>query len=152
MNIELSLNALLFVALCILGIAICVSDIRHRRIPNKLVLLVALCTLPLAFNNGFIWDSLPYAVLLFVIGFVATVIGIWGGGDTKLLTAFAIGIHPDYLLLSVMSMFLLGGIQVIIMALYYRSLKTFREKGIAYGIPIVISSTAMCFISVISGF
>ncbi|PKF77956.1 hypothetical protein CW749_18595 [Vibrio sp. vnigr-6D03] len=147
MNTEFIFQFVLFLGLLSTGLAICFSDARHRIIPNKYVLIIAAISITLALINGFILKSSPYAALVFIVGFIATIIGIWGGGDTKLLTAFTLGIKPEFLTLALILMCLLGGLQIVVMLIRYRSFQAIREKGIAYGIPIVLSFTFFAFVS-----
>ncbi|WP_104399695.1 A24 family peptidase [Vibrio penaeicida] len=147
MNIDTIIQIVLFLGLIATGLATCISDARHRIIPNKYTLIIGAISIALALINGFALESLPYAALVFIVGFVATLIGIWGGGDTKLLTAYALGIMPEFLTLAVILMCMLGGIQIIVMLIRYRGFQAIREKGIAYGIPIVLSCTLFSFVS-----
>lgn len=147
MNTEFIFQIVLFLGLLSVGLAICISDARHRIIPNKYVLIIAAISITLALINGFILKSLPYAALVFIVGFIATIIGIWGGGDTKLLTAFTLGLKPEFLALALILMCLLGGLQIVAMLIRYRNFQAIREKGIAYGIPIVLSFTFFAFVS-----
>ncbi|GLQ75559.1 hypothetical protein EKN09_02445 [Vibrio penaeicida] len=147
MNAEFIFQVILFLGLVSAGLAICVSDARHRIIPNKYALIIAAISITLALMNGFILESLPYAALVFIVGFIATIIGIWGGGDTKLLTAYTLAIKPEFLALALILMCLVGGLQIVVMLIRYRGFQTIREKGIAYGIPIVLSFTFFAFVS-----
>ncbi|MBD1556784.1 hypothetical protein HC752_07530 [Vibrio sp. S9_S30] len=147
MNVETIIQLVLFLGLLTTGFAACLSDVRHRIIPNQYSIIIGFISIALALISGFALESLPYAALVFIVGFIATIIGIWGGGDTKLLAAYALGIRPEFLAIAVLAMCMLGGVQIVVMLMRYRSIQAIRENGIAYGIPITMSSAFFAFVS-----
>lgn len=67
------------------------GDALSMRIPNWLTLLIALAFFPMAFMTGMPWSMVGLHVLvglgLFGLGFVLFALGLFGGGDSKLLAA-----------------------------------------------------------------
>lgn len=92
------------------------GDVLSRQIPNRLVLLIAVCFFPLAWAHG----MPPSAMLMhagaglavLVAGFALFSFGFLGGGDAKLLGAAAIWFGfaglPQFLLMTVFAGGLLG--------------------------------------------
>jgi prepilin peptidase CpaA len=92
------------------------GDVLSRQIPNRLVLLIALCFFPLAWVHG-----MPPSVMLLhagaglavlLAGFALFSFGFLGGGDAKLMGAAAIWFGlaglPQFLLMTVLAGGLLG--------------------------------------------
>jgi prepilin peptidase CpaA len=87
------------------------GDVLSRQIPNRLVLLIAICFFPLAWAHGLppsamlIHACAGLAVLL--AGFALFSFGFMGGGDAKLLAAVAIWFGfaglPQLLLMTVLA-------------------------------------------------
>src|SRR5579871_6162554 len=66
-----------------------ISDIRYRRIPNWTVLAICALWIPwiLAGQVDSVLWSLGGAALVFAIGVALYGFGLWGAGDSKLITA-----------------------------------------------------------------
>ncbi|WP_039958083.1 prepilin peptidase [Vibrio sinaloensis] len=115
------------------------NDLQHRVVKNKSVLLLAGI---LAFSI-FLFDSkihLIQASLVLISGMCLWKVGVFGAGDIKLASVFAIFIAPDYSLLVLFLMLVIGGVE----ALLYLLIRTtyphlIRHGGIPFAIPIVIS-------------
>ncbi|MDR0912535.1 MAG: prepilin peptidase [Methanobrevibacter sp.] len=82
------------------------SDIKYRIIPNKLNFLLIFSGiaynlfLTIIFNNLFyIFMSLFSGVLIFIISYIFWNLGLWGGGDLKLITGigFLLPIQPYFI-------------------------------------------------------
>ncbi len=85
------LHTLSLSLLPLLMIAAAVSDVAAMKIPNWLTALMALSFFPMAFVIG-----MPFAVMawhvtagvaLFALGFLLFSVGLYGGGDAKLMAA-----------------------------------------------------------------
>ncbi len=67
------------------------GDALSMRIPNWLTLLIALLFIPMALLTGMPWSligiHLGVGFGLFVVGFALFALGLFGGGDSKLLAA-----------------------------------------------------------------
>lgn len=94
------------------GLFVCAAygDVRTRRIPNLLVLAIAMLALGrliLAGDPGAAAAAVGAAAAVFFVGFLGFWRGLWGGGDVKLLAATVLLIGHralgDFLL--VMSLF-----------------------------------------------
>ena len=67
------------------------GDALSMRIPNWLTLLIAVLFFPMAFLIGMSWSMIGLHMLvglgLFIVGFILFALGLFGGGDSKLLAA-----------------------------------------------------------------
>ncbi len=67
------------------------GDALSMRIPNWLTLLIAILFIPMALLTGMPWSligiHLAVGFGLFVVGFALFALGLFGGGDSKLLAA-----------------------------------------------------------------
>nr|WP_251073263.1 prepilin peptidase [Vibrio cincinnatiensis] len=114
-----------------------VEDIYKRSLSNKYILLL----LVLILLGWFIqpnWSVLPYTLVILLIGLVLFYFQLLAAGDTKLLAVLSLGIHPDYLPLTLVGITVVGGIMAIGYLLYglCTNLRAVRQKGIPYGVPI----------------
>lgn len=128
--------------------SVCLTDISRREIPNKInIALLALNSILSIYLGYFNCSVIVFFVLLILFS-PLWFLGYFGGGDLKLLCVFSIAIHPIFSLLYIALIGLIGGVQIIIMAIYYKMMnKNMFENGIPYGIPISISGFSFCVIS-----
>ncbi len=72
------------------------TDLKHRIIPNELVLLTALCGLLLGFSMrpGQVCISLVVAALVFLMLGLLCRYGVLGGGDVKMVAAVTLLVPP----------------------------------------------------------
>ncbi len=96
------------------------GDALSMRIPNWLTLLIALAFFPMAIMAGMPWSMVGVHVLvglgLFAAGFVLFALGLFGGGDSKLLAAAGLWLGwADLMPFLVMTAFA-GGILAICVA------------------------------------
>ncbi|MGD8170580.1 A24 family peptidase [Vibrio sp. TRT 21S02] len=130
---------------------ICWSDGTQRKISNRINKTVLFTNAVAALCYGFIWDSVPFAVGGFVILLLLWLLGVFGAGDVKLLSAFLVGIKPDLLFPALIMIGLLGGVQLVVMTIWYKSKKLpMFENGIPYGIPISLSCFVFATLSALS--
>lgn len=114
-----------------------VSDIYKRYLDNKCILLLLVLVL-LGWLTQPNWSVLPYTLAILLIGLVLFYFQLLAAGDTKLLAVLSLGIHPDYLLLTIVGITVIGGIMALGYLLYglCTDLTAVRQKGIPYGVPI----------------
>ena len=98
------------------------GDALSMRIPNWLTLLIALAFFPMALLTGMPWAMIGLHVLvglgLFVVGFALFALGLFGGGDSKLLAAAGLWLGwPDLLPFLVLTAFA-GGILALCVGLW----------------------------------
>ena len=103
-------------ALCIAALAAllaaALADIRTRRIPNGLVLVVLTfaMALQLATGDALLWLSLLIAAAVFVAGAVLTRHGMIGGGDAKMIAAVTVLVPPALVPTLLLFIALAGGV------------------------------------------
>ncbi len=98
------------------------GDALSMRIPNWLTLLIAVLFIPMALLTGMPWMMIGLHVLaglgMFVAGFVLFSLGLFGGGDAKLLAAAGLWLGwPDLMPFLVMTAFA-GGALALCVALW----------------------------------
>lgn len=116
------------------------SDVRKREIPNYLVTVIFIYSVVNSWFNGFLLQSTLITLLVFIPFFIFWKMNIIGGGDVKLIAAFSFGLSPSLIVPMICFIGLLGGGQIILMY----SVAKLRNKipfdrGVPYGVPIVIS-------------
>lgn len=95
------------------------GDALSMRIPNWLTLLIAVLFLPMALLTGMPWDMIGIhalvGVLMFMAGFVFFALGLFGGGDAKLLAAAGLWLGwPDLMPFLVMTAFAGGALALCV--------------------------------------
>lgn len=117
------------------------QDIRYRRIPNGVVVIVALLgVLFVCQTEQYSHFYNPLIVLAF--GTVLFYFNIMAAGDSKLLAAFSLMISPTVMLLAVNVIIFAGGILAIIQCGLSRLTNNtaWTNKGVPYGVPICLGS------------
>jgi len=112
--------ALLFLPL---AVAIIYMDIRHRRIPNKLVFatLVAGISLNLVFRGWHgLASSLEGMAVAFGMMFMLHAIGTMGAGDVKLFAAVGSIVGISQVLQTLVIVAIMGGVLAVIKMIYVR--------------------------------
>ncbi|WP_308911472.1 A24 family peptidase [Pseudokordiimonas caeni] len=126
---------LLLAAVGILLLVAAFGDIRERRIPNRLILVLALLFLPYAFLNWLSGVSaleaflIPVAVAaaFFLVTLALFAAGAMGGGDVKLIAATALFVGSGQAFLFAFVMAMTGGLLALVMVV--RS--WMRRSGVA---------------------
>lgn len=95
------------------------GDALSMRIPNWLTLLIAALFLPMALLTGMPWAAIglhaAVGAAMFVAGFVFFSLGLFGGGDAKLLAAAGLWLGwPDLLPFLVMTAFAGGALALCV--------------------------------------
>jgi prepilin peptidase CpaA len=106
-----------------LAIMIAYMDVRYRRIPNKLVLVVLLGGM--ALNTVFagwsgLWASVAGSGIAFGMMFVLHVFGTMGAGDVKLCAAVGAVIGVSHVLPTLLIIALSGGLLAVCKMIYAR--------------------------------
>ncbi|MGR5166220.1 prepilin peptidase [Vibrio astriarenae] len=92
--------------LIVLTILVSLSDIKYRKIGNRLCFMVFVFSMNIPDVQSIISMSKIYILVLSLVLFY---LGYWGGGDTKLLVAYLPAIHQDYLLSTLVIITIVGG-------------------------------------------
>ena len=140
----INVSVLLIVAAFLLYAAI--SDLKNRRIPNHisigLIVVFLVHSLMMIMAGEISFTDLLFSILpalgVFCIGILVFAVGIMGGGDIKLMTAFALFAGHAYLFSFLIYMMILGG-AIAILLLFFRKLgNVSKEKSeqVPYGIAI----------------
>jgi prepilin peptidase CpaA len=95
------------------------GDALSMRIPNWLTILIALLFFPMALLTGMPWSLLGVHVLvgvaMFFAGFAFFALGLFGGGDAKLLAAAGLWLGwPDLMPFLVMTAFAGGALALCV--------------------------------------
>ena len=106
------------------------TDLRSRRIDNRLNAVIALAAPLFWWTSGLGWPAIGLQLAV-TAGSFMLLCGLFalramGGGDVKLLTALALWIRPDWFAHLVMIMALLGGLLTVVAAGWHI---TRRTKG-----------------------
>ena len=91
----------------------CIIDLRARRIPNRLNLVLAIGLITLHLSGGGsagLIDGLLAAAICFVVGILLYAIGALGAGDVKLIAAISLALTPGESLQLLARVALAGGI------------------------------------------
>jgi len=93
-------------------IAACITDLRHRIIPNRLVLSLsaAAILLILLVRPATLWLSLAIAFASFCALWVLVMRDLLGGGDAKLIAAVTLLVAPDRIGALLAAIALAGGL------------------------------------------
>ncbi|WP_264652081.1 prepilin peptidase [Candidatus Symbiopectobacterium sp. NZEC151] len=134
-QLKVKVEGMLAIAISVILIFVCYTDIRFRQITNVTTLLIFLLSLLLAFHHV---DDLSLIILslLFCVGFVFSVAGVIGAGDIKLVCALSTGLSTphigDFLLLTGMA----GIPLTLLTCLYYRVFSKQNVITVPYGVAI----------------
>ncbi|MFO1123620.1 MAG: prepilin peptidase [Hyphomicrobiales bacterium] len=113
------LSVTLFPTLMIIAGA---GDALTMRIPNWLTIFIALLFLPMALLTGMAWADIGMHVLvglgMFVLGFVFFALGLFGGGDAKLLAAAGLWLGWPDLMPFLFITALAGGVLALCVAVW----------------------------------
>lgn len=130
--------------LCLLGVFLAAavrSDVKHRRIPNKLVLagLCAGCLLNSALpeGNGYlsalpgaagIWAALSGLAIGFCLMLPMYLLRALGAGDVKLMAMVGAFLGPDAIVRVALATFIAGGVLSLIVAIRAGSLQRLADN------------------------
>lgn len=146
---ELILQLVPIAYLFAIAIPLITTDIRERRLPNKLVLpsipITLVCWIALAVIYG-LWQplfvALACALLVGVLGFVAVVVGGIGMGDVKLTFALVLVVSWFSWWLGLLIPVLGVGIGLLVASYEVFVRKQLRSSSIPIG-PFLIGASAL---------
>jgi prepilin peptidase CpaA len=109
-------------AVFVITVLSCISDVRSLRIPNWHSLAIAGCFIPAfaaspeAFHG--VWQHIGAMGIMFIVSYAMFAVGMMGGGDSKLATALALwaglkGLAP-FLLFMAIAGGVIGGVSLVI--------------------------------------
>lgn len=134
-----------------LSIYICLSDYYFRKIKNHTSLLIFINNLyPFIYYSTSHIETILFFSALHLFLYYLWKLNYIGGGDVKLLLAFAIGIEFNFYILYLATIGILGGGVVLIMHIFssLKNKSAFKD-GVPYGIPISISGSFYSTLSII---
>ncbi|MDD1781733.1 A24 family peptidase [Enterovibrio sp. ZSDZ35] len=129
--------------------AVLISDVCTRKISNKLSALVLISCLLLSFTNENISLHFAQSAMVFAVGLVLFSAGIIGAGDIKVLCCYSLIIDNQYWLLSIVIIGFLGGITALVILIKIKIIDSYKNEGVPYGLPIVITSLFFIHLSTI---
>ncbi|MCA0433816.1 MAG: prepilin peptidase [Proteobacteria bacterium] len=127
------LHTLSIALLPTLMIVAAVSDVARMKIPNWLTALVAVAFFPMALLIGmpmseFVWH-VAGGLILFVAGFVLFSVGLFGGGDAKLLAAAGLWFGTAQTMPFLIATVTFGGIMCLAFVIWSFLVFTFDMHG-----------------------
>lgn len=134
------------------------NDIKHRRIPNILSLLLVVLYCIYAISGYFmdsthdvdILDGLMVGGLLLALGLILFAVGAVGGGDVKLLAAVSLFAGTPYiaplLILTALSGGLVASVIWIVSKMHPKQNKVdgANRHSVPYGVAITVSGIWLC--------
>ena len=121
-------------------VAICLSDVIRRRIPNALVLFVLANTLLLNGLYGSI-SGIYSAIFVFVLTVILVRLRVIAAGDSKLATALAVATPLSQLTFALWLTAMIGGVIALFYWVKYRVVNTASQEndpGLPYGLAISV--------------
>ena len=138
----------LLAALAIAVLYAGITDLRHRKITNRLTGAIAIAAPLFWWASGLsIWPGVAIQIALaagwFVFGALLFKIGQMGGGDVKLITAVALWLPPFALLDMLLLMSLLGGALTLLFLIERRWRRSEGPIEVPYGVAIALAGLLM---------
>ncbi len=138
----------LLAALAIALLYAAYTDLRHRRIENRLTIAIALAAPLFWWSGGLsLWPGVAWqlgiAALTFAVTAALFAMRAMGGGDVKLLTALALWIAPALFLQLIVLMAILGGVLTVVFGVWHVTRRRKDRLAVPYGVAI---STAALWI------
>ena len=125
-----ALSQILLPTLLIIAAA---SDVMSFRIPNWLTILTAILFFPMALALGMPWNEfglhLISGALLFAAGFLFFQVGLFGGGDAKLMAAAGLWFGTSQTLPFLFMTAMVGGILAIVVGLWSVFMMSWEIEG-----------------------
>ncbi|SUC09621.1 Flp pilus assembly protein, protease CpaA [Pasteurella canis] len=109
------------------------TDIRSRIISNKIVFILLVVVLPLAWLKHGEINIIP-ALLVLVIGFILFSFRIIGAGDIKLISVLMLALPNEQIIYFFFFTAFSGLILIIVGLLFFRN--SIRKQGLPYGVAI----------------
>jgi len=121
-----------------------VGDLRSRTIPNGLTLAIALAAIPFWWLSDLsLWPDVAIrigvAAAVFALFAAAFALGQMGGGDVKLVSAVALWLPPQAVLVLLVLMSIAGGVLTLVMLARHRLTRSTATLEIPYGVAIAFA-------------
>lgn len=134
----------LLAALAIALVAAAFTDLKSRRIANKLNAAIALGAPVFWLASGMtLWPEIAtqigLALATFAVLSILFALRAMGGGDVKLLTALALWIQPLIFVKLLIMMALLGGVLTIVFGMWHIARRRKDKLAIPYGVAIALA-------------
>ncbi len=144
------------IALAIALLIAATTDIRSRRISNRLNAAIALAAPIFWWSSGLsLWPDvaiqLGVALAAFALLCGLFAMGWMGGGDLKLLTALALWIEPTSFAQLLIIMALAGGALTVLMAFWHIARRQKERLAIPYGVAIAIGGLWVLYPHLMAG-
>ncbi|STO77557.1 A24 family peptidase [Grimontia hollisae] len=141
----------IFFFLVATSIAVIDSDIRKRKISNRLNILFFTCCFSMYLIHHSIELHLVRCLVVIAVGFIAFYLGIIGAGDIKLLAALSLVVDDNYWILTLIATGLLGGIAALVVFIKESlARKKGPSRGVPYAIPILVAGLTGIYLSAVS--
>ncbi len=142
MSEGLSWTLLALLAALLLAAAVC--DLRKREIPHWNVIAIAALAIPFWWASGLafwpdIASQIGVAAIVFAVFAVMFAFGWMGGGDVKLLTALALWLPWQAVVLMLLIMSFAGGALTLGMVIWSRARRGGQTPEIPYGVAIAFA-------------
>ena len=133
--------AISLIALMALLTIAALSDLRRRRIGNRLCLAIALLALPYwlvvePLHPSRLLIQIGLALIVCLVLLLPFVANLLGGGDVKLMAALALWLPPENLIKALLVVSIVGGVLGLAMLFLARR---WTEKSVPYGVAIAIA-------------
>ncbi|PMI38840.1 hypothetical protein BCT30_03450 [Enterovibrio norvegicus] len=127
-----------------------ISDLKYRKISNFFVLTILTICILISVREPSLSIHVDQSILVLLVGLVLFRVGVLAAGDTKLFAVYSLVINPEYIQLSIFLIAFIGGIVAvpIFVKKYFSESKA--DRGVPYGIPIVLSSLFSIYLSKLS--
>lgn len=129
-------------------------DVRHRRVPNTLVVAVAvsgIAAFVLAGSAALLWQPLLVALAILLVGMPMFARGWVGGGDVKLFAATACWFTASAALQLVASVFLAGGALALLFLgarlVLPKQVSRHSTAGLPYAVAIAVGAAVQVFLA-----
>lgn len=132
----------------------CYTDVVHRKISNRQsVIVFFLCLVMMIYSGNY--SSYLHFIIISLIGLLFFILGLWGAGDAKLLSAFSLAIKPD-LIPVVLSIITFLGLVLILSQYTFDKFDSNNRcfssnHGVPYGIAISIGANLGVVLTILSG-
>jgi prepilin peptidase CpaA len=129
-------------ALIALLVTAAISDVRWRRIGNRLCIVVAVLALPYwlvvePHHPIRLLIQIAVALGVGIVLLVPFIANLLGGGDVKLMTALALWLPPASLIEAIMIVSIAGGVLGLILLIAAR--RRLAEPTVPYGVAIALA-------------
>jgi prepilin peptidase CpaA len=116
------------------------TDLAHRRIENQDVMFILLCNVVIMVITSN-YSVAGYSATILIIGFLFFVLGVWGGGDAKLIVSLSLAVPVNVQIDFIATVLMLGGglaVMIIIISKLFKR-PDWKRLGVPYAIPISLS-------------